>query len=645
MKIWKRILLFGMVFCIILSMSGISLAADIPAETDAEEIVIDAGEAESVDSAAETQQTDSEEQPEESSDGSQVIRIQDVQTQSTVSKPIRTQSTQVLADKTLRILAVGNSFTNDTMAYVAQIANSAGYNVTVGVLWESGSSLEEHVDYIEHNSPVYKYEKFSKSTNYSGVERSGVAPNTAFSDEKWDLVFLQQVSYLNGDPDSLLDADGDSYITQMISLIRSRIDNSSLSFSWLMGWAYARDFEGTSFVQMYQGSQDVMYQKIASTTKNTVWASGQLDSIIPVGTAIQNVRSSYIGDNVNRDGKHLTYSLGRYAAGLTVASSIGINVSKVTYFPTGSTVVSSLHKPMLVQAVKNAVSKPFAVTKSTYKSAPTASKSKITSITNTSSGAKIKWKSCSGVSYYRVYRKSSSGSWSAIGSQTTKTSYTDTGASDGGSRQYRILAHYDSNLDNTTSASVTNTWLSVPSSIQSASTTSAVTLDWKTNSKATGYQVRYSTSSKMTNTKSVTVGKTSKAKVSGLKAGKTYYFQARTKKTVSGKNYYSAWSTAKAVKTLSNTLAKPTEVKLSAGQKSMTLTWKESSRATGYQIRYSTSSKMSGAKTVAVGQVTKKKITGLKAGKTYYVQIRARRTVGSKTYSSGWTTAVPCKTK
>ena len=643
MNVCKRILTLGVVLCMVLSMCGAALAAEIPAADGTEEIVVGTGEseAETVDAAP-----PAEESAEDESGDTQTIRIQDVSAQpAQTGKPITTQSTQVLSDKTLRILAVGNSFTNDTMEYVAQIAHSAGYNVTVGVLWESGASMEEHVNYIGRNSPVYKYEKFSSSSNYNGVERSGVAPNTAFSDEKWDLVFLQQISYLNGDPDSLLDADGNSYITQMITLIRNQVNNSRLSFSWLMGWAYARDFEGTSFIQMYQGSQDVMYRKIASTTKNTVWNSGQLDSIIPVGTTIQNVRSSYVGDNLNRDGKHLTYSLGRYAAGLTVASSIGINISKVTYFPSGSSVVSRLHKPMLVQAVKNAVSKPFAVTKSTYKSAPNEPTPKIAGIANTSSGAKISWKSCSGAAYYRVYRKKGNGSWSLIGPQITKTSYTDTGVSNGGSREYRILAHFDSNLDNTRSSSAANTWLRVPSGVKASPALSSVSVSWKTNSKASGYQIRYSASSKMTSSKSVTVEKTGKAKLSNLKAGKTYYIQVRAKKTKGGKNYYSAWSSVQRVNTLSNTPAKPTEVKVSAGEKSAVLKWKESSRATGYQIRYSTSRKMSSAKTVSAGTAGKKTVTGLKTGKTYYFQIRSRRTAGGKTYSSAWTAAVSCKVK
>lgn len=149
----------------------------------------------------------------------------------------------------------------------------------------------------------------------------------------------------------------------------------------------------------------------------------------------------------------------------------------------------------------------------------------------------------------------------------------------------------------------------------------------------------------MTGAKSVAVEKTGKAKLSNLKAGKTYYIQVRAKKAKDGKTYYSAWSSVQKVKTLSNTPAKPAEFKVSAGEKSAVLKWKESSRAAGYQIRYSTSSKMSNAKTVSVGAAGKKTVTGLKTGKTYYFQIRSRRTAGGKTYSSAWTAAISCKVK
>ncbi|MDO5548925.1 MAG: DUF4886 domain-containing protein [Eubacteriales bacterium] len=641
MKAWKRILLLGMVFCIVLTVSGFAMAADVSIADDTEEIVIDSGE-----EAEETAPEQTEEEPTEESEQetAQEIRIQDISASSAAQKPVVTQSTEVASDKTLRILAIGNSFTNDTMRYVAHIASSAGYNVTVGVLWKSSSSLEDHLEYITNNSSQYTYDKFSKASGYDMVSHSNTAPNAAFADEKWDLVFLQQVSYLNGDPQSILDADGNSYITQLTEIIRKKISNSGLSFAWLMGWAYAQDYESTYFAR-YNNNQMTMYNAIADTARETVWASGTLDSIIPVGTAIQNVRSSYIGDNLNRDGKHLTYSMGRYVAGLTVAASIGVNINKVTYLPTGSTVVSSLHKPMLVEAARNAIESPFQRVVSSYTKQPSRTTPTIQEITNSSTGATLKWKSCSGVSYYRVYRKTSSGSWKTLKSSTTSVSYKDTTASNGTKYIYKVLAHFDSNLDSKTSAQVTSRWLSAPTITKAAAnSTSAITLTWKTNSQATGYRIRYSTSQKMTNAKTVTVSKGKQKKITGLKSGKTYYFQVRARKSADSSVYSSAWSGVVSAKTASNTPSVPSSLKTSKGKKAVSLTWKASSKATGYQIRYSTSKKMTSAKTITVKKVTAKKITGLKSGKTYYFQIRARNKVGAKTYSSSWSDIVSGKT-
>jgi hypothetical protein len=56
---------------------------------------------------------------------------------------------------------------------------------------------------------------------------------------------------------------------------------------------------------------------------------------------------------------------------------------------------------------------------------------------------------------------------------------------------------------------------------------------------------------------------------------------------------------------------------------------------------------MSGAKTITVSKnkTVSRKITGLKAKTSYYVQIRTYKKIGSKTYYSGWSKAKSVKTK
>lgn len=72
---------------------------------------------------------------------------------------------------------------------------------------------------------------------------------------------------------------------------------------------------------------------------------------------------------------------------------------------------------------------------------------------------------------------------------------------------------------------------------------------WKKNTKVTGYQVQYSTSSKFKSAKTVTVKgyKSTGKTITKLTKNKKYYVRVRTYKTVSKTNYYSSWSGAKAV--------------------------------------------------------------------------------------------------
>ena len=72
---------------------------------------------------------------------------------------------------------------------------------------------------------------------------------------------------------------------------------------------------------------------------------------------------------------------------------------------------------------------------------------------------------------------------------------------------------------------------------------------WKKNTKVTGYQVQYSTSSKFKSAKTVTVKgyKSTSKTITKLTKKKKYYVRVRTYKTVGKTNYYSGWSGAKSV--------------------------------------------------------------------------------------------------
>ena len=100
----------------------------------------------------------------------------------------------------------------------------------------------------------------------------------------------------------------------------------------------------------------------------------------------------------------------------------------------------------------------------------------------------------------------------------------------------------------------------------------------------------------------------------------------------------------------STPVKKPGQVKglkLKAGKKKVTVTYKKVSGATSYKVTYSTSKKFKKAKTVTVksGKTVKKTISKLKSKKRYYVKVCAVKKVKGKNYTGKWSAVKKVKVK
>lgn len=126
-------------------------------------------------------------------------------------------------------------------------------------------------------------------------------------------------------------------------------------------------------------------------------------------------------------------------------------------------------------------------------------------------------------------------------------------------------------------------------------------------------------------------------KATYAKAGKTEGKHCSVCKTVTVKQKSVAKLTPPAIKFS----------KTSGAKKAIKLSWKKNTKATRYEIRYSTDKKMKSAKTVKVAKnsTTSTTIKKLSAKKTYYVQIRTVVVENKKSYPSAWSKAVSVKTK
>jgi hypothetical protein len=105
------------------------------------------------------------------------------------------------------------------------------------------------------------------------------------------------------------------YLTNLIQYARNNATNPNVKFAFHQTWAYAANSTHTGFSN-YSKNQVTMYNAIIDAVSRASAEVG-ITMVIPAGTAIQNGRSSFIGDNFCRDGYHLSLGLGRYTAACT----------------------------------------------------------------------------------------------------------------------------------------------------------------------------------------------------------------------------------------------------------------------------------------------------------------------------------------
>ena len=251
---------------------------------------------------------------------------------------------------TLRILAIGNSFSvNAVEQNLHGIADAEGKCAIIGNMYIGGCSLERHWNNSVTDSRDYSYRKI----NAYGVRtvQGGVTLAEALADEKWDIVTFQQASHFSGQSETY-----EPYLTNLMAYVRARVP-AATKFMFHQTWAYAATSAHKAFPN-YDRNQDKMYRLIMFASGKAVREHSL--GIIPCGTAIQNARGTFIGDNLNvPDGFHLN-SLGCYTAALTWFEAIwGVNAVGNGFRPQG---ISEDEVKAAQKAAHAAVKKPYKIT-------------------------------------------------------------------------------------------------------------------------------------------------------------------------------------------------------------------------------------------------------------------------------------------
>jgi hypothetical protein len=178
---------------------------------------------------------------------------------------------------TLRLFVIGNSFSQNATTFLPQMAKEKGKTLVIGRAELGGHSLEQHWSYVE------KYEK--DSTDAKGKPYGGKSLKMLLSTGTWDVVTIQQYSYLSGDSSSY-----NPYAQKLVNYIRKLQPKAEIVIH--QTWAYradAKKFGRIDHEQLAQNQQE-MWQK--SRVAYHHLAKQFNARILPVGDAFEMVATN-----------------------------------------------------------------------------------------------------------------------------------------------------------------------------------------------------------------------------------------------------------------------------------------------------------------------------------------------------------------
>ena len=210
----------------------------------------------------------------------------------------------------MKLLAIGNSFSEDATYYLNGLLNSFGIDITVVNLYIGGCSLERHWRNIELNAKDYMYQLNGvKTDRYVSIE-------DMLDEGGWDVIVTQQASHDSGWTETY-----EPFLGLITDYLRQRAPKARLYLQ--ATWAYEADSPHPNFMR-YSRSQAQMFFRVTAAYRTM--AQKYSLGLIPCGELIQALRETDAfrpgGRSICRDGFHMHFLYGRYALALMWAKTI-----------------------------------------------------------------------------------------------------------------------------------------------------------------------------------------------------------------------------------------------------------------------------------------------------------------------------------
>jgi len=200
----------------------------------------------------------------------------------------------------MKILSIGNSFSEDAQRYLHSVAKAGGDDFYTVNLCIGGCSLESHSRNVKENNKNYVFQENGVITDRLMTIEEGLKL------EDWDVVTIQQVSNQSFKEESYY-----PYIFDLAESIRAHAPRAKLLIHET--WAYEEGSE--RIVEAFgDSSADKMFSAIKKAY-NRAKKEVNADAIIPSGELFIKLSHSGI-KKIHRDTFHAAWGIGRYALSL-----------------------------------------------------------------------------------------------------------------------------------------------------------------------------------------------------------------------------------------------------------------------------------------------------------------------------------------
>lgn len=244
----------------------------------------------------------------------------------------------------LKVLMIGNSFADDTVFYGTRIANSLGINIELFDAYIAGCTLDTHFNNLLNDTATYSMRSMNGSSwNYQ--DNKTLSQIVTYKD--WDIITFQQASAEIGRTNTY------GNLTNLVNQVKSIVTGSP-KYYWHQTWAYDNDYsEYYDYFSYFNNDQETMYNALVNCYKTYVEPTGLFEKTIFNGTAVQNIRTSYMGDNFSRDGKHMSNVHGRYLLTsnfLSTIYDIDLDLTPIPFIPDG---MNRSYQKLVNETVRN----------------------------------------------------------------------------------------------------------------------------------------------------------------------------------------------------------------------------------------------------------------------------------------------------